>query len=70
VRDLFRRKSVHLLQDIGPLETLEGPRLAGTLAAGFQAAAPLYRFWIEAVERAARPVDDAGDGRGDGGWDD
>jgi len=61
VRELHRRRNVALVQEIPLEKALGNPGLAGILTAAYSAAAPLYRLWIEALERAARPAAPAED---------
>ena len=52
VLELFRRRNVCMLRTGDPGEAVENPALPRQLERGFAALAPLYRIWLEAVDRA------------------
>jgi len=53
VQELFRRRNVCMMRTGEPGEAVGNAGLIGLLAEGFASLAPLYRFWLEAVDRAA-----------------
>lgn len=53
VQELHRRRNVCMMRTGEPGEAVDNPALAGQLADGFAALAPLYGFWLAAVDRAA-----------------
>lgn len=58
VQELHRRRNVVLMRLPDPAEAFDNPQLAATLVTGFTAAAPLYRLWLEAADRAAQGGDE------------
>ncbi|OIO02428.1 MAG: hypothetical protein AUJ49_06125 [Desulfovibrionaceae bacterium CG1_02_65_16] len=53
VGELFRKRNVCMLRTGEPGEVVRNPALSSQLGKSFAALAPLYRFWLEAADRAA-----------------